>query len=156
MAIDPERVARLTHGGARWSRAAALWSRLHARLFRLSAGRLFPRWFGAPVIVLETVGRRSGKRRATPVIRAEAGGELVVMPSNAGSDRTPAWWLNLSSAGEATVVDGPRRLRVRPRTLKGRERERAWEALVASYPAAKEYIRFTEREMPIVALEPFE
>jgi F420H(2)-dependent quinone reductase len=152
--LDPKRVARLTHGGARWRRSSAAWSRLHARLFRLSGGRLLPRWFGAPVVVLETVGRRSGKPRATPVIRAKLDSSYVVMPSNAGSDRTPAWWLNLEAAGEATVIDGRQRVRVRPRILGGNERKRGWEALLAAYPAAQEYLRFTDRKMPLVALDP--
>jgi deazaflavin-dependent oxidoreductase (nitroreductase family) len=106
------------------------------------------------VVVLETVGRRSGKRRATPVIRAKLDRSYVVMASNAGSDSTPAWWLNLQAAGEATVVDGRRRLRVRPRVLGGHEWERGWNALLGVYPAAQEYVRFTDRRMPLVALDP--
>jgi deazaflavin-dependent oxidoreductase (nitroreductase family) len=129
--------------------------RLHARLYRISGGRFMPRWFsGAPVMVLETVGRRSGRKRATPVLYLRDGDALVVLAANAGADRTPAWWLNLQEAGVGEVVVGRRRMRVRPRLLDGTERDRAWRAFVAMYPQAEHYTRFTRRALPLIALEP--
>jgi deazaflavin-dependent oxidoreductase (nitroreductase family) len=135
-------------------RAVRRWGRLHARLYRLSRGRLLPRWFGAPVLVMETVGRRSGRRRSTPVLYLGDGGGLVVYAANAGAHRTPDWWLNLRDAGEATVVLGGERLAVRPRVLAGAERERAWSAFCEMYPQARTYPSLTDRPMPLVALEP--
>ncbi len=149
-----DRVARLTNSGARMRRSTALFSRVHAELLRRSDGRLFPRWFGAPVLVLETVGRRSGKARATPVVYARSGETLVVLAANAGNHRPPAWWLNLRDAGEATIALRGKRSRVRPRLLDGDERAAAWDALVTAYPPAADYPRFTERPFPVVALEP--
>lgn len=149
------RVARRSNAIAnRHPRAVRAWSRLHARLNRVSRGRLVPRWFGAPVLVLETVGRRSGRRRATPVLYLRDGERFVVYAANAGAHRTPAWWLNLRDAGEADVVLGGRRTRVRPRVLEGAERERAFAAFCRMYPQAREYPGFTDRPMPLVALEP--
>jgi F420H(2)-dependent quinone reductase len=131
------------------------WSRLHARLYRLTRGHFLPRWFaGAPVMVLETKGRRSGETRTSPVLYLRRGDALVVCPSNAGADRTPAWWLNLRAAGEGTVVVGGERTRVRPRVLEGDERRRAWKAFVEMYPQLEMYTDFTERPFPLVALEP--
>src|SRR3954451_14871470 len=95
------------------------WSRLHARLNRLTRGRFMPRWFGAPVLVLETVGRRSGRKRATPVLYLDDDRRVIVYAANAGAHRTPAWWLNLREAGEGTTVLRGRRTRVRPRVLEG-------------------------------------
>jgi deazaflavin-dependent oxidoreductase (nitroreductase family) len=77
---------------------------------------------------LETVGRRTGQMRATPVLYLRDGDALVVLAANAGADRTPAWWLNLREAGFGQVILGRSRMRVRP--------------------------RFTDREMPLIALEP--
>lgn len=89
--------------------------RLHARLYRITGGRFLPRWFdGAPVMVLETVGRRSGRKPATPV-------------------------LYLPEAGSGEVVA---------------ERERLWLAFVGMYPQAEHYTGFTDRELPLIALEP--
>ncbi|MGH2923432.1 MAG: nitroreductase/quinone reductase family protein [Solirubrobacterales bacterium] len=139
----------------RTPRAQRAWSRLHARLYRLSGGRFLPRWFdGAPVMVLETVGRRSGKRRRNPVLYLRDGDRLVVLAANAGSDRTPAWWLNLRAAGAGVVAIGRERTRVLPRILDGPERDRLWRAFADMYPQAKQYARFTDRPLPLVALEP--
>ena len=105
-------------------------------------------------MVLETVGTRSGNKRATPVLYLPAGDALVVPAANAGADRTPAWWLNLWDAGSGVVVFGRRRVRVRPRVLAGAERDRLWRAFVDTYPQAEHYTRFTTRALPLIALEP--
>ena len=113
-----------------------------------------PKWFGAPVMVLETVGRRSGKPRATPVLYLRDGDRLVVMAANAGHDRTPSWWLNLREAGEGTAVIAGERRRVRPRIPAGEERERLARDYARMYPAADDYRGFTDRELPLIVLEP--
>lgn len=105
-------------------------------------------------MVLETVGRRSGEKRSTPVLYLRDGDALVVLAANAGANRTPAWWLNLRDAGAGDVVIGRTRLRVRPRELVGAERDRAWRAFVEMYPQAEHYVRFTDRLLPLIALEP--
>ena len=150
------RIARRSNRIAtRWARAQRAFARGHARLYRASGGRFFARWFDrAPVLVLETTGRRTGRKRSTPVLYLRDGESFIVLAANAGSDRTPAWWLNLRAAGEGEAVIGRRRLRVRPRQLEGAERERLWNGFVAMYPQARDYATFTERELPLVALEP--
>jgi deazaflavin-dependent oxidoreductase (nitroreductase family) len=147
------RIAGLTNRSAKRRRTAVLWSRLHARVYSATGGRLMRGWFGAPVIVLETVGRRSGLRRTVPVIGLRDGPDLVVLAAAAGSDRTPAWWLNLSAAGEATAVVRGRRDRVTPRVSAGPERAALWARYLALYPAARHYPDFTKRELPLVVLE---
>jgi F420H(2)-dependent quinone reductase len=134
--------------------AVRRWSRLHARLNRLTRGRFVPRWFGAPVLVLETVGRRSGRRRATPVLYLRRGDDVVVYAANAGANRVPDWWLNLRDAGEGAAVLRGERWRVRPRELEGEERRAAYEAFCEMYPQAREYPALTERPLPLIALEP--
>jgi F420H(2)-dependent quinone reductase len=79
---------------------------------------------------------------------------LVVLDANAGAERTPAWWLNLEAAGEAEVLIGRRRLRVRPRVIAGAERDRLWRRFVEMYPQAAQYTRFTDRNFSLIALEP--
>jgi deazaflavin-dependent oxidoreductase (nitroreductase family) len=128
--------------------------RLHARLYTMTGGRVLPRWFaGAPVMVLETIGRRTGQKRSTPVLYLRDGDALIVLAANAGADRTPAWWLNLREAGVGEVILGRDRMRVRPRLLEGAEHDRLWRAFVAMYPQADHYTRFTNRELPLIALE---
>jgi len=105
-------------------------------------------------MVLETVGRRSGRKRATPVLYLRDGDALVVLAANAGADRTPAWWLNLKEAGSADAVVGRRRIHVTPRLVAGTERDRLWRAFVDMYPQAEHYTRFTRRALPLIALQP--
>ena len=107
-------------------------------------------------MVLETVGRRSGQRRSTPVLYLRDGDALVVLAANAGADRTPAWWVNLEAAGIGDAIVGRERVKVCPRVLAGAERDRLWRAFVDMYPQADEYTRFTDRELPLIALEPAE
>jgi deazaflavin-dependent oxidoreductase (nitroreductase family) len=130
-------------------------TRLHARLYRLTGGRFLPRWAGGmPVLSLTTTGRRSGRPRSTAIIYLEDGDDLVVMPSNAGSDATPAWWLNLQANPEAEVELRGQRRRVRARRATPEEAERLWPRMRAAYAGFEDYQGFTEREQPIVLLEP--
>lgn len=128
--------------------------RLHARLYLRTGGRFVPRWFaGAPILVLHTVGRRTGKPLITPLLYLQRNDAVIVMAANAGADRTPAWWLNLHAAGHGTIVVGRRETRIHPRELAGSERDQAFAAFVAMYPQASFYGRFTDRVIPLIALE---
>lgn len=87
---------------------------LHRLLYAFSDGRWLSRLSGLPVMILETVGRRSGRRRRTPVCYLPDGDKRIVVPANGGAKRVPAWWLNLSTAGEGIAIVGGRRDGVRP------------------------------------------
>lgn len=106
----------------------------HARLLRCWDGRVPDQWFGARLLVLETIGRRSGRLRSTPLVFVRSGEDLVVAATNAGADRQPDWWCNLRSAGEAIVVVDGRRVRVVPRESHGAERDRLWGTLARRAP----------------------
>jgi len=150
------KIAKFTNRSANRRASAVAWSRLHARLLRVSKGRAIPRWFGAPVVVLGTIGRKSGRRRETPVLALSHGRDLVVMAASAGTEAPPAWWLNLQAAGEATVLVRGERRAVRPRVSAGEEHDRLWPLYLAMYPAAEHYSRYTDRELPLIVLEPKE
>jgi deazaflavin-dependent oxidoreductase (nitroreductase family) len=132
----------------------AAWSRLHAKLLVKSGGRFMPRWFGVPVLVLETVGRKSGKPRATPVIYVEIDGNPVVIAAAGAVDHMPAWWLNLDAAGEGTAVIRGERRPIRPRRAEGAERDRLWREFAKAYPTLDEYTAMTDRQFPVVVLCP--
>ncbi|BBY42896.1 hypothetical protein BST21_08900 [Mycolicibacterium celeriflavum] len=156
--MNQETIARQSNRVVtRWPRVQRAMGRVHARVYRITGGRVGRRWFaGAPVMVLETVGRRTGERRRTPVLYLRRGDALVVMAANAGSSRTPAWWLNLQHTGSGVVQIGRVRRVVRPRELVAAERDDAWRAFVEIYPQAEYYRHFTDRELPLIALDPAE
>jgi F420H(2)-dependent quinone reductase len=126
-------------------------TRLHASLYMLVGGRLVGRWFGLAILVLETVGRRSGVPRRVPVAYLPDGENLVVVPANGGTHRPPAWWLNLLTAGDAVAVLGRERLHVRPYEATGAERERLWQRFASVSPLDR-YQRRTSRRIPVVVL----
>ena len=113
-------------------------------------------WFGAPVLVLETVGRRSGKLRATPVLYVRRGDDLVVLAANAGSDSAPAWWLNLQAHPEVSVDLPSGSLEVRGRAAKGEERSRLWSRWCEVDARLGEYAPLRSGETAVVVLEPLQ
>jgi F420H(2)-dependent quinone reductase len=125
----------------------------HGGLFLRTQGRLLASWFGSPILVLETVGRRSGEPRTTPLVYLRHGDGFAVVPANAGADRPPAWWLNLEAAGAGFVVHDGMRRRVTPAIATGSERERLWRRFGAVTPVER-YQRATRRALPVVVLTP--
>jgi deazaflavin-dependent oxidoreductase (nitroreductase family) len=125
----------------------------HASVFRWTRGRLASRWFGAAVLVLETVGRHTGQPRAVPVVYLPDADNLVVVAANGGAHRPPAWWLNLQAAGHGVAVVGRERRPVRPLEAAGPERERLWRRFAAIAPV-DHYQRRTGRTIPVVVLAP--
>jgi deazaflavin-dependent oxidoreductase (nitroreductase family) len=123
----------------------------HGVMYLRTQGRLLARWFGSPILVLETIGRRTGAKRATPLVYLPHGDDFAVVPANAGADRPPAWWLNLQAAGEGCAVRGRERRRVTPVIVAGPERERLWKRLCAVTPV-EHYQRRTSRPLPVVVL----
>ena len=113
---------------------------------------------GRPLIELETVGARSGSRRQAvvgsfPEIAASVPSSWIVVASNAGSARHPAWFLNLAKhPDQVWVTSSKRRVKVRPETLEGAERDRAWEEITALAPGYGRYLKTTDRVIPIVRL----
>jgi F420H(2)-dependent quinone reductase len=130
-----------------------IW-RLHRFIYRVSGGRVGAAIGGTPVLLLITTGRRSGEPRPVTLTYFEDGERLVVIGSNAGEDRHPAWWLNLQEHPEATVQIGGTTTRVRAVEASGEERERLWAELTRRDPAYEEYQLRTDRRIPVVLLQP--
>ncbi len=122
-------------------------------MYRATGGKIGGRIVG-PVLLLTTTGRKTGKKRTTPLLYLEDGENLVVVASNGGAPRHPAWWLNLEVDPEPQVRIGDRTLRVRAEEAKGEEKRRLWARLVEMYPAYEDYLRRTTREIPVVILRP--
>jgi F420H(2)-dependent quinone reductase len=130
-----------------------IW-KLHRFVYRVSGGRVGGTFGGAPVLLLITTGRRSGEPRPVTLTYFEDGDRLVVVASNAGEDRHPAWWLNLREHPHATVQIGGTTTRVRVVEARGEERERLWAELLRRDPGYDEYRLRTHRRIPVVLLQP--
>lgn len=132
-------------------------TRLHARILRMSGGRLKRSHLfagGQPVLALTTTGRKSGSARSTVIACMPNGDDLVVVPSYAGLDRPPAWWLNLQANPRAEVdFRGEHRV-VRARRASAEEERELWPRILEQYSGFEEYRNMTDREIPVVILEP--
>ena len=122
----------------------------------MSGGRLKRSFLfaaGQPVLALTTTGRKSGAKRSTVIACMPDGDDLVVVPSNAGQDRPPAWWLNLQADPQAEVdFRGEHRV-VRARPASVEEVGRLWPRILEQYSGFEQYRRMTNREIPVVILE---
>lgn len=129
-------------------------TRLHSSVYRATGGKVGGRLAGSPVLLLVTTGRKTGNERTTPLHYLEDGGNLVVVASNGGAAKDPAWWLNLKAKPEAVAEVGRRKRPVRAEETQGEEKRRLWERLVGMYRIYEDYQRKTDRDIPVVLLRP--
>ncbi|MBA6411784.1 nitroreductase family deazaflavin-dependent oxidoreductase [Parahaliea sp. F7430] len=106
-----------------------------------------------PVLYLETIGRRSGRKRAVAVPYFDRDGQRLLVASKGGADSDPYWAQNLRANPDAVVRIRRRPQQVRARFLAGEERAKVWEGLKADVPTYAYYESLTEREIPVIALE---
>lgn len=131
-----------------------LVTNIHRFLLRVSGGRIGARMGGMDMLLLENVGRRSGAVRHTPLLFVQDQGRYLVVASNAGDDRSPAWWLNLEAQPEAAISIRGERIPVKARAASAEEAGRLWPILDAAYTYYPEYRERANREIPIVILAP--
>jgi len=125
-------------------------------VYRATGGRLMGRFPGGgqPLLLLTTIGRKSGQPRTTPLIYLKDGADLVIVASKGGMDEHPLWYTNLVAQPDVEVEVGPRRLPMRAHTTSPEDRARLWPQLVALYPDYGVYQQRTDREIPVVVLSP--
>jgi F420H(2)-dependent quinone reductase len=126
----------------------------HRAIFRASKGRIGGKMGKAPVLLLTTIGRKSGQPRTSPLFFQPDGDRLVIIASNGGSSRHPSWYLNLLDNPDVTVELEGRSGKMRARIASDDERARLWPAMQAVYSGYDGYERKTERHIPLVILEP--
>jgi deazaflavin-dependent oxidoreductase (nitroreductase family) len=130
-------------GQTRWFPflARVVFTRVDRAMFRLTGGRLVPTRTVVPVLLLTTIGRRSGRTRTTPVIYVEEAGGFVVSSEDWGdSRRRSAWPLNLDANPEAHVQIGTRHFACQARRLDEEEAARVWPRLLEAWPAHSNYL----------------
>ena len=127
----------------------------HTAIYRLSGGLIGHRIpFVPPMLLLDHVGAKSGAKRTTPLVYVEDGGAYVVVASKGGHPRHPAWFHNLRANPETTVQVGTAKVDVKARVATAAERKRLWPKAVEAWSDYANYQKRTDREIPVVMLEP--
>jgi deazaflavin-dependent nitroreductase family protein len=134
-------------------RAMGVMWKLHRFWYRVSGGRIGRKVAGLPVLRLTTTGRSSGKARDVMLTYLDDPRGFVVIASNAGDQRDPAWWRNLQADPHASVRVGRKGYSVRMRQLEGDEREQAWQRVVAAFDGYATYAASTSRTIPVAVLD---
>jgi F420H(2)-dependent quinone reductase len=127
----------------------------HTAVYRASHGLIGHRVPGQPpVLLLDHVGARSGTKRTSPLVYGRDGENLVLVASKGGYPKHPAWFHNVLAHPDTTVQVGSQTYNVHARVAEGEERTRLWSLMVGVYGGYEDYRRRTEREIPLVVLEP--
>ena len=136
------------------------WIADHVRRYRESDGADGHLWTpptgGVPVptLLLTTTGRKSNRRQVLPLIYGKTDKGYAIVASKGGAPSHPAWYLNLTADPDVEVQVGAEKFSARARTATGKERAALWQQMAAVWPPYDDYQRKTQREIPVVVLEP--
>jgi len=127
----------------------------HAAIYRASNGLIGHRFPGTPpVLLLDHVGAKSATKRTSPLVYTREGENLILVASKGGYPKNPAWFHNLLANPDTTVQVGSQRRAVHARVADAQERKRLWPLVVSVFGGYEAYRRRTEREIPLVILQP--
>ena len=130
------------------------WAQEQADLFERTGGAEGSTLRGRPIVVVTTIGAKTGSVRKVPVMRVEHGGSYAVVASKGGAPRHPVWYHNLVAHPEVTLQDGPTTLEYVAREASGAERDEWWARAVQAWPDYAAYQERTERVIPVFVLDP--
>jgi deazaflavin-dependent oxidoreductase (nitroreductase family) len=134
--------------------STADWARRQVELFEATDGAQGDTLRGRPIIVLTSVGAKSGRLRKTPLMRVEHDGRYAVVASLGGAPKHPVWYYNLVKNPLVELQDGAVKRDYTAREVMGDEKAAWWERAVATWPDYAEYQRKTDRQIPVFVLEP--
>jgi deazaflavin-dependent oxidoreductase (nitroreductase family) len=137
------------------SEGEQLFGEEHVRRYRETGGEVGHEWReGSTILLLTTTGRSSGEPRTTPLIYAQDGDRYVIVASKGGAPEHPGWYRNLAKTPHVELQVRDRVFPATARTAEGDERERLWRKANEVWPHYDEYAEKTDREIPVVVLEP--
>ncbi|MDP3208575.1 MAG: nitroreductase family deazaflavin-dependent oxidoreductase [Rhodoglobus sp.] len=132
------------------------WAREQAELYEASGGTEGVDLRGRPVVVLTSVGAKTGKLRKTALMRVEHGGVYALVASLGGAPKHPVWYHNIVKHPHVELQDGPVKGDYLAREVTGDEKAVWWERSVATWPDYAKYQEKTERQIPVFVLEPMQ
>jgi deazaflavin-dependent oxidoreductase (nitroreductase family) len=130
------------------------WQLDHVKLYVGSGGAEGQHWNGTQTLLLTTVGRVSGQAVRTPLIYGEDAGRYLLVASKGGADEAPLWYRNLTADPRVRIQVGPKVVQGTARTATAQERAALWPVMVGHWPAYDDYQAKTDREIPIVVIDP--
>ena len=132
------------------------WARKQAERYEASDGTEAGTLSGKPIIVLISVGAKTGRLRKTALMRVEHEGRYAVVASKGGASRNPTWYHNLKANPHVELQDGRTKRDYTARQVTGKEKAAWWERALEVWPAYAGYQKRTTREIPVFVLEPME
>lgn len=130
------------------------WSRENAEKYMASGGTEGTTMKGMPVVLLTTVGAKTGKLRKTPLMRVEHEGQYAIVASLGGAPKHPVWYYNVTKNPRVELQDGTVSGDYDAREVFGEEKAQWWERAVAAYPDYSDYQKKTDRQIPVFVLTP--
>ncbi|BBY67428.1 nitroreductase family deazaflavin-dependent oxidoreductase [Mycolicibacterium helvum] len=130
------------------------WARENAELYMSSGGTEGTELKGKAVILLTTIGAKTGKVRKTPLMRVEHNGEYAVVASLGGAPKNPVWYYNVKAHPQVELQDGTTSGEYEAREVFGDEKATWWQRAVEAFPDYAEYQQKTDREIPVFVLSP--
>jgi deazaflavin-dependent oxidoreductase (nitroreductase family) len=147
--MDPHMLVKLSR-----TPLAGILRNFQTFLFRSSGGVIGNKTFGCDTFLLTTTGAKSGRPRTAPLLYIREGENYIIVASNAGSPKHPAWWINPQKNPQATIQIGREVTKVRARKANAEEKARLWPRLTKFYDVYAVYQSVTKREIPVAILEP--
>jgi deazaflavin-dependent oxidoreductase (nitroreductase family) len=130
------------------------WVRNQVELYEGSGGTEGTTLRDLPVVVLTTVGAKSGKLRKSPLMRVEHDGAYALVASMGGAPKNPTWYANVVANPQVELQDGPAKWDGTAREVTGEEKAAWWERAVVAYPDYADYQAKTDRQIPVFVVEP--
>ena len=130
------------------------WAADQVELYESSGGTKGTTMQGMPVVILTTRGAKTGALRKTPLMRVEHEGRYAVVASLGGAPEHPVWYRNLLADPHVELQDGPVKTDMKAREVTGDEKAIWWERAVEAFPTYATYQEKTERQIPVLVLEP--
>ena len=130
------------------------WNSKIIEEFRANGGKVGGQFEGAPLLLLHTVGAKTGQPRVNPVMYRQLPDGYAVFASKGGAPTNPDWYYNLLAHPRVTAEIGTATVELEARVAEGGEREQIWSAQKAAYPGFADYEQNTARQIPVIVLRP--